>query len=259
MHKSYITDTHCHIHYSPLIEDIDNVVLRAEQNNVKRMICVSVDVDDYKKINTLIKKGNIYQSIGIHPLSAKKYSTNEINIYLNSDVCENLVAVGETGLDNFREPLDSQQINSFLKHIEFSLQKDLPIIMHTRCAPDDNTVEIESKAIIRDTGVTGVAHCFGGSWDFAQFLVSQGWYISFAGNITYKKSEDLRDIIKMLPLDRILIETDSPYLSPEPYRGQTNEPSHVVSVLNKIAEIKNIRADDLQDQLHENTNKLFFR
>ena len=236
--QPYWFDTHCHPHYSPLFEDIDSVLTRATEAQVLCIICVSTDFPDREKILKLIKKNTqvqLFRSIGIHPLTVKKYSLSEISTGLESDDLDAVVSVGETGLDNYRDPLDTHQIDAFQAHLRFGERKSLPIIMHAR-----GTVEQEAMGLIRDSTAVGVAHCFGGSWQFAEFLLSHGWYISFSGNITYKKSDELRQILLNTPVDRILIETDAPFLPPQLYRGHPNEPAYVSQVGDFISKLLKI-------------------
>jgi len=246
------TDSHCHPHYSENIAEI-------MQNSAElaKILCVSTDVPDFQKLNPIMELDRVYQSIGIHPLSSCKHSLDEIKSYLRDAPAINLVAIGETGLDDYRNPLDAHQLEAFQVHIHEALDKNLPIIMHTRMGPTDSQVEIEAMKLIRENKVIGVAHCFGGSLDFAHFLLDHGWYISFAGNITYKKTENLHKVIQSIPQDRLLIETDAPFLTPEPYRGRPNEPIMVTKVGEKVANLLNLTYEEVMNLTYNNFNSLF--
>jgi len=252
-------DSHCHMHYQPLGGNVEMYLARAAEVGVKYMLCVSTSPRDREAINVLTRHEGVYQSIGVHPLSAKEYSIEQIEAYLRDSNLEKLVAIGETGLDDFRDKLDEFQVGAFELHLIRARELGLPIIMHTRCGAD-SVVEAEAKSLLgRYKDVRGVAHCFGGSMEFAEFLLDIGWYISFAGNLTYKKSSNLHEVAKMIPLNRILIETDAPFLSPEGLRGQTNEPANVVQVARKLAELKGLDLERVAAETTENFISLFSR
>jgi TatD DNase family protein len=249
-------DTHCHIHYEPLVSEIDEVIGRANSANIGIMVCVSTDFPDMDKIAHIMHKGHIFRSVGLHPLSTHNYSHSDIVANLANADTEGVVAVGETGLDDYREPLHPSQIPAFEAHLDFARTRNLPIIMHAR-GGQNSQVEIEARVLISASEVKGVAHCFGGSWEFANFLLDQGWYISFAGNITYNKTEELQQIARNIPLDKILIETDSPFLPPKKYRGKTNEPAYVVEVGKFIAGLRGISPDMVMHASTKNAYTLF--
>lgn len=250
-------DSHCHLHYDPLCNSLEDVIKRAYNANVSLMLCVSTDMDDHKLINPITSPGRIFQSIGVHPLSAHKYTKSEIEAYLKNVQAKMVVAIGETGLDDFRSPLTQDQIESFEIHMAHAVEQNLPVIMHSRSGKESDRVEKEALELIRSTGAVGVAHCFGGSAKFCDALLELGWYISFAGNITYSRNSYLQDIARNVPIERILIETDAPFLAPEPFRGKTNEPGNVVYVGHKIAELHNLSPDEVMTQTNQNFHQLF--
>ena len=243
-------DTHCHLHYSP--ENLDASIANAKQAGVAYMVCVSTNMDDDAKMDHIITHDGIYKSIGVHPLSVDKYRMDQIESYLRQAGSHKLVAVGETGLDNFRNPLTPAQVPAFEVHLKIAEERNLPIIMHTR-----GDVEEVAMEVLRQTRATGIAHCFGGSMRFAEFLIAHGWYISFAGNLTYKKSADLHEVAMNIPLESILIETDAPFLSPEPLRGKQNEPANVVYVAKKLAELRKTSLEEVMEYTTRNAMKIF--
>jgi TatD DNase family protein len=252
-------DTHCHPHYSPLIEDIEAILHRAAEANVLGMVCVSTNFSDSEAIIPIMHLQSpikVFRSIGVHPLSATKYTLSELVQGLESSNMDGVVAIGETGLDDFRDPLTLDQIPAFEAHIRFAEAHNLPIIMHSR-GGENSVVEKEAKALIRDSSVKGIAHCFGGSEEFCEFLLEKGWYISFSGNITYKKSEELREIARKVPLNRILVETDAPFLPPQGQRGKPNEPAYVTHVGRTLAEIRVMDVEELMSITMENAKCIF--
>ena len=254
MSLSYWVDSHCHLHYEGLFQNIDAILKECKDHKIGLLLCVSTDTEDFKKISSFIDNDIVYQSIGIHPLNAHKYTDDQIREYLDG-LYPKVIAIGETGLDNFRAPLNPEQISSFRIHIEHALKYDLPIIMHNR--GNDTLVEQEAMKLISEYKVKGVAHCFGGSFQFAEFLINHGWYISFAGNLTYKNATNLQQVAAEVPIDRILIETDSPFLAPHTHRGSINRPIRVIEVAEKLATLKNMSLDDVQANTWHNFTKLF--
>lgn len=255
MSLSYWVDSHCHLHYEGLLQNIDSILLECKEHKIGLLLCVSTDKEDFKQINSFIDHEIVYQSIGIHPLNAHKYTDTEIKEYLDGSY-QKVLAIGETGLDDFRAPLNPEQISSFRIHIEHAVKYDLPIIMHNRSGVD-SMVEEEAMKLIAEYKVKGVAHCFGGSLKFAEFLINHGWYISFAGNLTYKNATHLQEVAAEMPIDRILIETDSPFLAPNNHRGSINRPIRVIDVAEKLAKLKNMSVDDVRANTWHNFTTLF--
>ena len=253
------TDTHCHVNY---LEDQEKILKNSYDANVKRIICISTKPEETERIKTVLSLGKkigleAYRSIGIHPLYCADLSMNEINEYLYHSELEDVVAVGETGLDDFRSELNEEQIGSFKAHLQFAIEKNLPIVMHTRSG-NDSKVEQTAKSILEEhRGSIGIAHCFNGSPEFADFLIDFGWYISFSGIITYKKTEILRSVAKSIPIDRILIETDSPFLPPQSLRGTQNEPANVIQVGQEIARLRCISEEECMRVTSENACRVF--
>lgn len=256
--SKFWTDTHCHVNY---MENQDEILQRSADSKVTKIICISTDIDENHKIDRVLELAeknaiDARKSIGIHPLSCDKYSTEEINKYLNTSSLNKVVAVGETGLDDFRTELTSAQISSFETHIEFAIKKALPVVMHLRMGTESK-VEKEARRIIEKYRPKGIAHCFNGSPELAEFLIRMGWYISFSGMITYKKMDLLKSIAASIPIDRILIETDAPFLPPQHLRGTKNEPANVVYVGQELAKIRNISEEECMRITSENAEKIF--
>jgi TatD DNase family protein len=251
-----IIDSHCHLDYEPLINNIDQVLLNAKRNNVSHLLTIGTSVESSIKVLEIIEKyENIYGAIGIHPNSTTGNSTDLEKILTLKKKSKKIIAFGETGLDYFYKRSEKKdQIISFEKHIEFSINEDVPVIIHTRDA-DADTISIIKKYYNK---TKFLIHCFTGNLEFARNLLSLGCFISFSGIITFKKSTELREVVKFVPLEKMLIETDSPYLSPDPYRGRSNEPANVKIIAENISKIKEVSYEEIAKLTTENFKKLFF-
>jgi TatD DNase family protein len=248
-------DSHCHINFPELYEKIDEVLINMGDNKISHALCVSVTLDKIDEILDLTKKySNIYASVGVHP-DYEGIEEPNIDTLLNFSKNEKVVAIGETGLDYFRLKGDlTWQKDRFRTHIHAAIKSNLPLIIHTRNAQDDtiNIMREEGKK-----SVTGVMHCFTESYEMAKKAIDLGFYISFSGIITFQNAESLRNTVKKIPIENILIETDSPYLAPVPKRGKMNEPSNVIYVAEKIAELKNISVEKVAEVTTNNFFSLF--
>ena len=248
-------DSHCHINFPELNQKIDEVLSNMDSNNISHALCVSVTLDKINEILNLTKQySNIYASVGVHP-DYEDIKEPDIDTLFKYSKDEKVIAIGETGLDYFRLKGDlSWQRDRFRTHIQAAIKSKLPLIIHTRNAQDDTI------SIMKDEGAnsaTGVMHCFTESYDMAKKAIDLGFYISFSGIITFKNAETLRETVKKIPIENILIETDSPYLAPVPNRGKLNEPSNVKYVAEKIAELKGISIEDVAEITTNNFFKLF--
>ena len=250
-----IIDSHCHLDYEPLVNNIDQVLLNAKKNNIANLLTIGTSLDSSKKVLEIVGKyPNVYGAIGIHPNSTTGNLESINEIFLLKKKSKKIIAFGETGLDYFYKRSDKKdQIFAFEKHIEFSISEKVPVIIHTRDA-DDDTISIIKKYYNK---TNFLIHCFTGTLDFAKNLLNLNCLISFSGIITFKKSNDLRDVVKYVPLERMLIETDSPYLSPDPFRGKSNEPANVKIVAETVASIKNISFDEVAISTTANFNNFF--
>ena len=248
-----LTDTHCHLFYKELKNDLDAIISRAIDMKVTRFICVGTNIEDSKECLSISENNdNIFASVGVHPHDAQNVLEGYIDEIYELMEFESMVAIGEMGLDYFRnisEPLIQEKV--FREQVKVAQDLNRPIIFHNREADSDII-----KVLSDYPDVIGVAHCFSSNLETANALLEMGYYISFSGNLTFKNSH-LPDIAKEIPMERLLVETDSPYLSPEPHRGKKNEPSRVRFVAEKLAEIKNISFEDIAKHTHENASKLF--
>jgi TatD DNase family protein len=251
-----IIDSHCHLDYEPLISDINKIILNAKKNNVTNLLTIGTSLESSKKILEIVEKyENVYGAIGIHPNSTTNNLSDLNELVDIKKKSKKIIAFGETGLDYFYKRSEkNDQIQSFEKHIEFAISEKVPVIIHTRDA-DEDTISIIKKYY---TKTKFLIHCFTGSLDFAKNLLDLECLISFSGIITFKKSTDLRNVVKYVPMEKMLIETDSPYLSPDPFRGKSNEPANVKIVAENIALIKEISFEEVANLTTSNFNKFFF-
>lgn len=249
-----IIDTHIHLQDEKYKDLIDEIILGNAKENIK-CLCVSVDKKTSLDAIKLAKKFNsIYPMIGIHPQDIKGESLSEIEriFYENKDTIK---GIGEIGLDKHwdsNEPIDIQK-KFFKFQIELAIKNNLPISVHARDAMCDVISVLDNYK----GKVKGVLHCFQGSLDEARKILEIGLLIGVGGILTYKNSDELADIVKNIPLDKIVLETDGPYLSPFPNRGKINRPVYLIHVASKIAEIKNVTADEVLRQTEKNAIKLF--
>tara|TARA_Y100001958_G_scaffold148830_1_gene130879 strand:+ start:838 stop:1623 length:786 start_codon:yes stop_codon:yes gene_type:complete len=253
-----IIDSHCHLNYEPMRSSLKDVITRAKNKNVNYLLTISTVDKDFEDLLNIINDNNeVYGTYGIHPHEAKNHK--EINSQLiieRTKKHKKIIGIGETGLDFYYNHSEkSDQIDLFYEHIIAGLKTSLPVIVHTRSAEED-TLNILNKHM-KNNNIKVLIHCFTGSKDFAMKLVDLGCYISASGVVTFKKSSDLANTFKNIPNDRLLIETDSPYLSPEPLRGKKNEPSHITHTVRFLSELKGISYDDLSKLTSENFFKLF--
>ena len=250
-----IIDSHCHLDYEPLNKNIQEVLNRAENAGVKYFLTICTTDSSFEKILPILKKyKNVFGTYGIHPHEAKNHIALDVNdIKKNISKNEKIIGIGETGLDFYYNHSDKKsQKECFLKHIQASQETSKTLIVHSRSAEND-TFEILSNEI-RNKKFKILMHCFTGSKEFAHKLLDIGCYFSASGIVTFKKNDSLVDTFKSIPNDKILIETDSPYLSPEPLRGKPNEPSHLVHTLKFIAKIKK----QSEKKISSLTSKNFF-
>jgi TatD DNase family protein len=251
-----IIDSHCHLDYEPLINNINDVLLNAKKNNITHLLTIGTSLESSKKIIEIIEKyENIYGSIGIHPNSTTSHLNDLDKLIDIKKKSKKIIGFGETGLDYFYKKSEKKdQIFSFEKHIEFATCEKVPVIIHTRDA-DEDTISIIKKNY---TKTKFLIHCFTGNLEFAKKLLDLGCLISFSGIITFKKLTELRSVVKYVPMDKMLVETDSPYLSPDPLRGKSNEPANVKIIAEKVASIKGISLDDVANITTKNFKFFFF-
>jgi TatD DNase family protein len=250
-------DSHCHLDHEPLLGDLSNVIKRSKEVGIKKLLTISTSYESFDRIKNIIQKDEmIYGTIGIHPHETTKNKITSDIIVKNITENEKIIGIGETGLDFYYNNSDkNDQINSFKEHIEASIKTNSPLIIHSRDA-EVETFEILSEYKNRNLKI--LMHCFTGSKDFAKKLLTLNAFFSASGIITFKNSLELQETFKFLPLDRILIETDSPFLAPVPNRGKKNEPSFIDYTAQKLADIKSISKSEIANLTTNNFNKLFF-
>jgi len=252
-------DSHCHINFPELASRLPEIMAKMEENGVTHALCVSVDLPDFPQVLELAEKyPNIYASVGVHPdyPDTEEPSAEQL-VQLSQH--PKIVAIGETGLDYFRLQGDLEwQRERFRQHIRASRATGKPLIIHTRSASAD-TIRImqEEGAGTDQGGAAGVMHCFTESLEVAQAAIEMGFYISFSGIVTFKSAKDLQAVARALPMERILIETDSPYLAPVPHRGKMNEPGFVKHVAEYLADLKQVPLKQVQQITTDNFFKLF--
>ncbi len=248
-------DSHCHLDFPELAQNLPDILGRMAQNQVSHALVVSVNLPDWPRLLELVQPHpNLYASVGVHP---DYEDTPEPSVEQLAQLAESpkVVAIGETGLDYFRlsEPLEWQR-ERFRTHIRASRASGLPLIIHTRQASED-TLRIMKEEGAEQYG--GVMHCFTESWEVARAAMDMNFYISLSGIVTFKKAQDLQDLACRMPLDRLLIETDSPYLAPVPHRGKLNDPSKVMHVAEKIADLRGVSAQEIGQRTTDNFFNLF--
>ncbi len=249
-------DSHCHLDHTPLIDNLDQVILNCKNIGVEKILTISTTSESFNRVLTLVDYDSIiYGTVGIHPheTSNELLTTDEIVLHANKH--EKIIGIGETGLDFYYNNSDKiSQIKSFKNHIEASINLNLPLIVHSRSA------EIETYNVLneyKNEKLKILMHCFTGSHAFAEKLMKFNSYFSASGIITFKNSIDLQNTFKLIPNNKILIETDSPFLAPVPMRGKKNEPSFIKFTLEKLSEIKNVQTKSLDRITTENFNNLF--
>ncbi|GLS05700.1 hypothetical protein GCM10007860_28570 [Chitiniphilus shinanonensis] len=250
-------DSHCHINFPELAERIDELLAAMAENRVTHALCVSVNLPEWPSVMALAEAhDNLFASVGVHP-DYEDVEEPTVAGLVELAQRPRVVAIGETGLDYYRLQGDlGWQRERFRVHIRAARQTGLPLIIHTRAASED-TIRILQEEGAAEVG--GVMHCFTESWEVAQAAMELGFYISFSGIVTFKKAEELKEVARRVPLERMLIETDSPYLAPVPFRGKTNQPAWVKHVAEHIADLKGVPVAEVAATTTDNFFKLFRR
>lgn len=248
-------DSHAHLDEERFDEDRDELIKSLKENAISYVINPSSDMDTSRRVVELSNKyENIFAAVGIHPHDAEGFKEEDLDELRQLSKDERVVAIGEIGLDYYYDnsPRDIQK-EVFRKQLELSHELDLPVIIHTRDAMGD-TYDILKEFEDR---VRGVMHCYTGSIEMAEKFMKLGFYISIAGPVTFKNAVNVREMAKQIPLERLLIETDSPYLAPVPNRGKRNDPTNVRYVADMLANLKEIQIDKIIEHSRENTVELF--
>ena len=249
-------DSHCHLDREPLISNLNQVLTRAKDVGLEKLLTICTTSSGYNNILDIVSKDQmIYGTFGIHPHETKNYLIEKDEIVKKVRMNSKIIGVGETGLDFYYNNSDKDtQLKSFQNHIEAAMDLNIPLIIHSRNA-ENETYDILKKNYQKNLKI--LMHCFTGSTDFALNLVPLNAYFSASGIITFKKSTELQETFKKIPEDKLLIETDSPFLSPEPNRGKKNEPSFIKFTAQKLANLRNIEVDKLILLTTNNFNTLF--
>ena len=247
-------DTHCHL--DKLDSTPEEAIIEAKQAGVQRMVTVSVDEPSLDFVSSMVQQfPEVYGSVGFHPHDAAEL-TEDLEQKIRKLALEEkkLIAIGETGLDyHYMYSSAEVQQQVFSKQLQLAVELNLPVIMHSREA------ETDTLNILQEIPVPplGVAHSFTSSFEMAKTLIEMGWYIGINGIVTFKNAEDLREVVSWLPLDRLLLETDSPFLAPTPFRGKPNKPAHIPTIAIFIAELRGISLEQLSEQTSANAQRLF--
>jgi len=252
-------DSHCHLDRLKL-DKYENGLLEealeaAANENVSEMLCVAIDLEHIDQVLSIAaNNANVYASVGVHPTSYEgEEPTTERLVELAK--APKVIAIGETGLDYYySEDKKALQQSRFIAHLEASKQTGMPVIVHTRDAKEDTLAIIKEHG---DPAIAGVLHCFTEDLDMAMRAIDMGYYISFSGIVTFKNAVELQEVAKSIPMERMLIETDSPYLAPVPYRGKPNEPKYVPKVAEFIAELRGLTVEEVAAQTAANFHALF--
>ena len=250
-----LVDSHCHLNFPELATNIDAVREAMTENGVGHALCISVTLKDFPQVLALAEKyPNFFASVGVHPDYESEPPFNSKTL-VELAKHPKVVAIGETGLDYFRLAGDLEwQRERFRTHIRAAIEADLPLVIHTRSSAED-TLRIMREENAKQVG--GVMHCFTETIDVAMRAIEMGFYISFSGIVTFKNAGALKEVAKQVPLDRVLVETDSPYLAPIPFRGKTNQPAYVKHVAEEVAELRGVSLEVLTEASTQNFFTLF--
>lgn len=246
-----LIDTHCHLNFEELENRLPQVLRDAKANDVLSMIIIGIDPKSTEKAIKLANKHNLYASVGIHPSNVDHFEIEDIIKYVYN---ERVVAIGETGIDLYwRQDNLERQKEMFIKHIELAIRFDLPLVIHMR----DSFDEIYDILKQYKGQVRGVMHCFTLGIEEAKKLIDLGFYLGIGGVITYKNAKELRAAVKSVPLTKILLETDAPYLAPAPFRGKRNEPAYMKWVAIELADLLGLSYQEVSDVTTNNAKELF--
>lgn len=255
--KNFLIDTHCHLNlgYSP--EEIPNLIENAKKLNVKYLHTICTGLNEFPEILAIVEKyNNIYCSVGLHPDNAKGDNIASVEDLIEASKHPKVISFGETGLDYYHEGFEKKaQKKSFLNHIYASQAEALPVIVHNRDSDNDVIDILQSE--MKNKEFTGIIHCFTASYEFAKKAIDMGLYISIAGIVTFKNAKELQETVKKLPLDKLLVETDSPYLAPTPYRGKRNEPAYTYYTAEYMAELFSMGLEEFSSITTSNAEKIF--
>ena len=248
-------DSHCHLNFPELAGRLSEIYRHMQDNRVSHALCISVDLDSFPEVLAIAEsRDNLYASVGVHP-DYEDCTEPTVKQLVELAAHPKVIGIGETGMDYYRTPGPlSWQQERFRVHIRAARETNKPLIVHTRAASED-TLRIMAEEKAQEAG--GVMHCFTESLDVARAAMDMGFYISFSGIVTFKNARELKEVAKAVPLDRMLIETDAPYLAPTPHRGKTNEPGFVKHVAEEIARVRGLTAEAVGEATTRNFFRLF--
>ncbi len=253
---SSLIDSHCHLDMDAYQEDLDTVLTAAAEAGVKRIITIGIDLASSRKaVELAASRPGIYATVGIHPHSADEVTETTCEQLRILSAMDRVVGYGEIGLDYAKQyALVETQLNAFSRQLELARDVLLPVVIHDREAHED------TLALLREKGpfpAGGVMHCFSGDIALAEQVLALDFHISIPGIVTFKNAADLQQVVREIPLDRMLLETDGPFLAPEPWRGKRNQPGYLLYTADKVAALKNISVQTVADQTRRNTEQLF--
>ena len=256
-------DTHAHLEFEDYVSDLDQVILRAKESQVEKIVTLGVDIDRARQAISIAETfEDVYAAIGIHPDDVKNTNIPEAITLFDTLITSHskIIAIGETGIDYYRTSAENRahemeiQEKAFRAHIELAQKHSLPVIIHLR----GDGAYAHAIQIIKDYApLPGVVHCFSEGVEEAYECINLGLLISFTGIVTFKNAKTMQEVARKIPLDKMMIETDSPYLAPDPFRGKRNEPSYVVHVAEKIAELRNISVEEVAHATTQNAKRFF--
>ena len=249
-------DSHCHLDHEPLYKNISEVITRSKKTGINKLLTICTTIKSFENILKLIVSDPIiYGTFGIHPHESEKDTITIEEIVNNTKKHNKIIGIGETGLDFFyNHSRQDKQISSFKTHIEASIETNLPLIIHSRNAENETYEILESY---KNNNLKILMHCFTGTKKFADKMLNLNAYFSASGIITFKNSRELQETFKYIPNEKLLVETDSPFLAPVPMRGKENEPSYIIYTLKKLAELKNISEEEMINITTNNFEKVF--
>jgi len=255
-----LVDSHCHLDrldLTPFDGSLENALSSAAEAGVNEILCVAINKENQQEvINLAEKNSNVFASVGIHPLNTEGQDA-DVDYLVNQAAHEKVIAIGETGLDYYyAKETKAEQKSLFHTHVQAAVKSNLPLIIHTRDARQDTLDILRAEQADK---VGGVLHCFTESLEMAESAMEMGFYISFSGIVTFRNAEELREVAKQIPVDRILVETDSPYLTPVPFRGKPNSPRHVADVARCLADLRGENYQEFCQQTTTNYQRLFNR
>lgn len=251
-----LIDTHAHLDFPEFADDIEGVLARATANRVTEVITIGIDLETSRKaVSIAAKYSNVRATVGIHPHGAGRLSVDDLARLKQLAATDRVVAIGEVGLDYFRDrqPRDIQRL-CLRQQLDLAVELSLPVVFHIRDAYQDF---LEIVAEYADQLAPSILHCYSGTWQVAARCLGFGWYLSIPGIVTFPKADVLQDVVRKAPLDRLLLETDAPFLAPVPYRGQPNEPAYLFHTAGKVAQLKQESLEQVALQTMANAHRVF--